>query len=249
MSKSRANSDKNKPITKKLPEVTLAGRTFTILFPELLRPLNPAERQRLKDSIAANGVQYPVLVDEEDGVIDGGHRLQIAAELDLDELWVEALTGLTWEQKQKKAKSLNIDRRQLTRQEIDAAIKAKLIAEPERSNNSIAKEVGASDKTVATRREQLESDSEIPKQTERITSDGKTRPAHQARPRQAIDPFLRWTTLFNRLQEGAAEIEASLGSPDKIALDLKVNLRRGIVSYLDDIIQLAQRWKKAMQHD
>jgi hypothetical protein len=47
----------------KLPTYTIGGRTYTILFPDLLRPLNAAERQSLEDSIKERGVLAPTGVE------------------------------------------------------------------------------------------------------------------------------------------------------------------------------------------
>jgi ParB-like chromosome segregation protein Spo0J len=96
------------------PTVTIGQRTFTILFPELLRPLTEHERQDLKDSIQENGVQMPVVVDEHDGVIDGGNRLILAAELGLTHVPLTVRGNLSEALKVELALTLNGDRRHLT---------------------------------------------------------------------------------------------------------------------------------------
>jgi hypothetical protein len=96
--------------------VKVGGRTFTILFPELLRPLSPPERRVLKESISCRRrVIVPVVVDEKDGVIDGGHRITLAAELGLplEAVPLRVESGLSLEQKAAMAHSLNVSRRHL----------------------------------------------------------------------------------------------------------------------------------------
>jgi hypothetical protein len=103
-----------------LPTVTRGGRTFTLLFHNLLRPLSADEWSRLCESIDRYGIQGSILCDENDGVIDGDHRMLIAEEKDipLDKIPIAVRTGLTHEQKKELALSLNADRRQLSDEEI-----------------------------------------------------------------------------------------------------------------------------------
>src|SRR4051812_12675928 len=91
--------------------VTVGGRTFTQLFPALLRPQTDEEYADLAADVKAHGVQPPVLVDEHGGVLDGWHRLQAAAEDGLTGVPVAALTGLTDDQKWQRALALNVARR------------------------------------------------------------------------------------------------------------------------------------------
>src|SRR5262245_18133873 len=98
-------------------QIKVGDRTFGILFPDLLRPLDPEERQQLRDSIRANGVAVPIVVDEHDGVIDGGHRTTLSAELGLAGIPVVVRSGLTHKQKRDLALSLNLHRRHMTREE------------------------------------------------------------------------------------------------------------------------------------
>src|ERR1700730_4259722 len=96
------------------PIITIGDRTFTILFSDLLRPLQDSERQALENSIRKQGVIVPVVVDEHDGIIDGGNRAQIAGEGGLANVPVDVRRDLTHEQKLELALALNDARRQLT---------------------------------------------------------------------------------------------------------------------------------------
>jgi hypothetical protein len=100
-----------------LPTVVIAGTTYTILFPDLVRPLNTGERLTLRESIRTCGIRVPVAIDEDNGIIDGGNRAQIAEELGLASLRTETHPGLTLEQKAELAISLNAHRRHLTQRD------------------------------------------------------------------------------------------------------------------------------------
>lgn len=98
---------------------TIGQNTYTVLFPDLIRPLTPVEREELKESIRQRGrVMVAVVVDEDYGIIDGINRIAVASELGIDRVPFEIRTGLTWEEKRALALELNDVRRQQTRREI-----------------------------------------------------------------------------------------------------------------------------------
>jgi hypothetical protein len=109
-------------MTAKLPTITIGERTFTVLFPDLLRPLTPAERANLRESIQSEGMFVPIIVDEKDGIIDGINRATIASELgyDLDELPLQVVDYLTTAGKRKMVLDLHWARRHLTPDEQQA---------------------------------------------------------------------------------------------------------------------------------
>jgi hypothetical protein len=141
------------------PTVTVGGRTFTILFPDLLRPLRPDERSELLQSICQRKrVLVPVVIDEEDGVIDGGHRLSLVSylQLPIEAVPLRVERGLTLEQKAEMALSLNHGRRHLAardwkqmaderRDRIKEAVK---LRRKGMSTRDIAAETGVSEKRV-----------------------------------------------------------------------------------------------------
>jgi hypothetical protein len=157
--------------------------------------MSSAELHELVEDIKKHGLVEPVVLYKEylkdaDGavsannhrtiLIDGRNRLDALAmlgekifdkkgrvleaisrfELDADDPWA-------------LADSLNLHRRHLTPER--ERIAKKLKAAPEKSNNQIAKEVKADDKTVAKVRADLESTSEIPKLEKTVGADGKAR--------------------------------------------------------------------------
>lgn len=101
----------------KTETIAVGGRDFRLPYAGEVRPLNEREYADLRGSIDRHGVADPVLVDEDDNVIDGHHRLRIARELGLAAVPVDVRTGLTDEQKRALASELNTHRRHMTQKE------------------------------------------------------------------------------------------------------------------------------------
>jgi hypothetical protein len=124
-----------------------------LLFPDLLPELSEREWADLRESIRRNGVITPIIVDEGYGVIDGAHRVTIAAELGLTVVPVEVRPGLTPAQKMELAYSLNEDRRQMDAETIRRlkAARVERVAASRRKGKSIrtiAEEEGVSKSQV-----------------------------------------------------------------------------------------------------
>ena len=142
----------------------------------LLPPIDAETYAGLKANIAVNGVQVPVVKDDDGYILDGFARAKIAKEFGYDCPSV-TLTGLSEQEKRSQVRALNLARRHL-----DYAAKREIIGDelrdnPGRSNNWIAKSLGVDDKTVASVRREMQSTSEIPKLGYTLGSDGKYRPA------------------------------------------------------------------------
>ncbi len=93
--------------------ISIGGVVYTVLFPDLLRPLTEDERLRLVSSVRDLGVLNPALVDERKNIIDGRNRMEIAAELGLP-CPVSVMRGLSDSEKRTIALQANEARRQLT---------------------------------------------------------------------------------------------------------------------------------------
>lgn len=145
---------------------------------QVMPPLDTADYDALKASIAAVGVQVPVIVDEHGTVIDGHHRKQIATELGIDYPTV-VRTGLTDTDKRTIALSLNVARRHLTPGRRHALITDSLLADPQLSNRQHAERTGSSHPTVARVRAHMEADGRLERFTSRTGADGRERPAGQ----------------------------------------------------------------------
>jgi ParB-like chromosome segregation protein Spo0J len=104
--------------------INIGEKTYSLLFPDLVRPLTNREYQDLKDSIAKHHIRNPVLIDEDNGIIDGANRTRIAAELGLPVIPTRIAECANEEEKRELALSLNLDRRHLSPEE-----RAKLVGE------------------------------------------------------------------------------------------------------------------------
>jgi hypothetical protein len=170
--------------------IKIGTRKFTVLFPDLLRALTPGERKALKEDIEErHSVEVAVVVDEDDGIIDGIHRLAIAAEIGLTAVPCALRAGLTLDQKRDLAEALNIRRRHLTREEMREEIAKRLKEEPDASNRKIAEEVGADHQTVAASRENLEANGEIPRVEKTTGKDGKAQDRPQKKSKKSGGEF------------------------------------------------------------
>lgn len=149
---------------------------------QLFDLLTDEEYEALKADIRQRGVLVPVELDENGLILDGHHRVCAWNELKAEGVPLADYPriirpGLTEEQKRAHVRALNILRRHLTQDQRRAAIAAQLKETPERSNNTIAKELGVDDKTVGAVRRGLVSGSEIPNLSAVTGADGKTYPA------------------------------------------------------------------------
>lgn len=178
-----------------MPEtITVGDLTFTVLFPDLFRPLTDSERTDLKASIEARGVVVPVVTDDDAGLIDGIHRLTIAAELEMESVPVDVREGLTLAQKRELAETLNAHRRQMTVEEMSERRSARVerVVEARREGKStrqIASDEGVSQPQVL-RDLNVGTDTGVsvePKDGKVKSKDGKERPARSTRKPKAED--------------------------------------------------------------
>jgi hypothetical protein len=197
-----------------IPTVTISGRTFRLICDTVLRRLTDDEARGLRQDVEAAGeVLVPVIVTQHDDVIDGGHRLRIAADLGLTLDKVPLVVRHVEDQAEAEelCRRLNVNRRHLTAAERREQIAMRLKADPTASNRKVAAEVGADDHTVATVREKLESTAEIPQLDKTTGKDGKKRKV--ARKSPAVRKFLAIAANFFRTAERSAE--ADLGTNGK----------------------------------
>lgn len=134
---------------------------------QLLPSLSANEWDALRDNIAEYGIENPILIDEHGEIIDGHHRWRISQELNIECPYV-VIEGLTVDEKRDRALTLNMLRRNLSLTQKRKIAGDVLLADPSRSNNSIAKLVGMSDVTIGAIRRELGLDSDV-----RVGDDGK----------------------------------------------------------------------------
>jgi len=84
---------------------------------QLLPQLTEEEFEALKADIAERGVQVPVEYDEDGNILDGHHRVKACQELGIKDWPRIVRVGLSEEEKIEHILSLNLNRRQLTREQ------------------------------------------------------------------------------------------------------------------------------------
>lgn len=170
----------------------VGGRTFTVLYPDLLRPLSQDEGDDLRQSIKTLGVRNPVIVDEGWGIIDGGNRIRIADELGLTTIPVTVLPGLSEETKRQIALDLNVARRQLTPEEKRAARIAKVVElrQEGKSIRQIEQETGIPRTQVERDLKTIVHSVDNPAPDRINTSDGRTYPARRPESPPVAEPEL-----------------------------------------------------------
>lgn len=137
-----------------------------VLF-QSMPPLSPDEYAALEASIRHHGILVPITVDEHGVVIDGHHRQAIARSLGV-ECPTKQIGGLSDPEKRTMALTLNLDRRNLTREQRRAIVEASVKADPQLSDREHARRTGVSDKTVGSVRAELVESAEIPHFSRRI---------------------------------------------------------------------------------
>ena len=145
-------------------------------FYQTMPPLARDDAAALERSIQTHGIQTPILVDEAGNIIDGHHRREIAVRCGLP-LPVEVRRGLDESTKVALSISLNVDRRQLTREQKRQLIATSIKAEPEATDREHARRTGATHPTVAAVRSELEASGVVERFTTRTDSLGRQQPA------------------------------------------------------------------------
>lgn len=172
---------------------------------QILPPLLPEEFESLKASIAERGVEVPIIVDQDDEIIDGFHRWRACDELgrfcpkEVRHFENEA-------EKFELVLRLNCRRRQLNRQQKRDLIAAYLVSDPEIADNHLASLIGGiSQNTVTDVRAELEATFQIEKLERHRGRDGKDRPTKYKR------------VVANTVKEAEAALSAINNLPQNCA--------------------------------
>lgn len=180
-------------------EIKVGKKTYRVLFPDLLRPLNERERIALKKSINRRGIQSPVIVDENDDIIDGANRASVAAELKIDTLPTKRIGrgNMTDDEKAQLCVDLNAARRHLKPGEMKELMKERqervervVVARSEgKSTREIAKGEGVSQpQIIADIQTATDKGLSVPT-PEKITGlDGKQRPSTRKPKAAPVEP-------------------------------------------------------------
>lgn len=144
---------------------------------DVLPHLSPAEYESLKESIAKNGVQQPILVGlPENVIIEGHHRWRAATELGLAEIPVVTEETRSDEERILLGIALNGARRHWNNEQKRKLITFLLKRNALQSDRTIAVTVGASHSTVGEIRSELVRTGEVVAATSSSGRDGKKRP-------------------------------------------------------------------------
>lgn len=162
--------------------IQLGKLTLNAPYADLLRRLTVAEYADLKADIEERGVIVPIVLDEENNILDGYHRASIAAALGLEYVPTEIRPGLSVEEKRQLAKVLNTHRRHMSPEERaeNAALAVKERSEG-KSIREIAAALGVPKSTVHRALSNCPTGTvEFPARI--VGKDGRERPATMPRP-------------------------------------------------------------------
>jgi len=182
---------------------------------QLLPQLTEEEFEALKADIAERGVQVPVEYDEDGNILDGHHRVRACQELGIKDWPRIVRVGLSEEEKIEHILSLNLNRRQLTREQKREI--AKQLRERGWSFRRIARVLAVGTETVRRWLAQEETSvpgvsDETPETSVRLVegADGKLYPARKRRP--AI--FAATSAEHKRVQQSLETAKEKL--PNKV---------------------------------
>lgn len=147
---------------------------------QVMPPLTADEYADLRDDIATNGITVPVVYDQHGRLIDGHHRVAIAAELGIDAVPQVVREVVNAQEARSIAYALNLHRRHLSREQKRDLLAASIKADPGLSNREHAKRTGSSHPTAAAVRAELEESGEVEELSTRVGSDGVAQPAKKA---------------------------------------------------------------------
>ncbi|MEU6388802.1 ParB N-terminal domain-containing protein [Streptomyces sp. NPDC046939] len=131
---------------------------------QVMPALTVEEYAALKADIAEHGIRVPVVLDQHGDIIDGHHRVAIAAELGIANYPRMTRAYATEKDRYRDAFALNMARRHLTRRQTRELIVQELARDPGRSNREIGRLLGADHKTVGAVRRDLAGEIPHPEQ-------------------------------------------------------------------------------------
>ena len=199
-----------------LTAIKIGETQYQMKYTEEFRPLAFAEFSSLIYDIAERGILVPVVIDENNSVIDGKHRLISACILGIKDIPFQINPNLNDNEKCLIANGLNVYRRHLSKAERDERI-IKLRQEG-KSYTQIGEALGISDETV--RREVVKATAtnvgvQLP--TMIIGKDGKQRLASIERKKS---PSINVSSVAEANRAIQACFDAGAEIPNK-AIDLK----------------------------
>lgn len=121
---------------------------------QVMPPLSADEYAALRADITERGVLVPVARDQHGRILDGHHRIAIAAALGVD-CPTEVHHAAGDDEARDLALTLNLARRHLTREQRRELISAEIQTRPDDSDRAIARRLSCDHKTVGSVRREL----------------------------------------------------------------------------------------------
>lgn len=177
-------------------------------LPPVLPDLSAEEYEALKESIAEDGQQMPILTNLAGRIFDGKNRERVCNELGLEPLY--KLSSLPDDQLERLALVLNIARRQLTTGARRGLVAVELVRDPSRSDRLIARTLGVSRWFVAKVRTELEENGQLAGPASRTGADGRTRPLPTPKP--AVAPSAEKSEQLKERIERLAASQIRMGT-------------------------------------
>jgi ParB-like chromosome segregation protein Spo0J len=111
----RTNKFRKVDVSQKSGSASLSELKTGTVFKNLLLPLNKADFSAFASQVKQDGrIITPIIVDEDMVILDGHHRLEAAIKNGLTTIPYEMVTGLSQEEKIELIYATNLNRRQLT---------------------------------------------------------------------------------------------------------------------------------------
>ena len=178
---------------------------------QVMPALTEEEFSELKSDIAKRGVMIPIEFDEDGNVLDGHHRLRACEELGITDYPKVVREGMRESEKRYHARSVNVNRRQLTRKQINDLVKEQLVETPELSDRQIAKDLGVNNSTVSRTRDKMEKSGELLQSDTSKGADGKTRSRKsQNEKKEPVLVYDKEDTFFYAFYENAKDLKVSV---------------------------------------
>lgn len=146
-----------------------------------------AEFTEFAADVKINGIRDPIVIDEENNVLDGHTRVLAARHCKIAEVRAIRLSGLSEQEKLERAYGQS-RRRHLSRKQLQEITVAAIKEFPEHSPAFVAKFAPASDRTISKLRAQLIAEKAIPDLAELIGLDGKKHPVEKLGGKAAAGP-------------------------------------------------------------
>lgn len=187
---------------------------------QVMPPRPAKELEAFNASVAARGVEEPVLIDEHSVIIDGHTRVEAARLAGHEEVPCIVLTGLTTNEKLRRAYSQS-NRRQLTRKQVRELAADVLLKFHKYSNAFIATMAPTSDRTIAKIRAELVAAEKVPDHEQVVGLDGKKQQAQKVKAAPA------------RKAKKAADLPAVIGGGDLERGDDRLTITGGVLADLE----------------